>query len=214
MEEILFFLKSVNRIAIVAFVATLGFIIYEVYLLLRAKKRNAPPSIPEFKANTIFTQMKTANKPFAETPKSLVAVRSEKKNIVIILLLTLVLIFLAFFVVFYNQNNQSTQQSVKTVSVVTSDGIKLFSQDWKEIDAASLQNRGTNETIYITIATIQDIPIDKARIRINSSEWTPTDETTRLKDNYFYREYRLPKDQYTLNIEAQLHSKSDGWLGE
>jgi len=69
--------------------------------------------------------------------------------------------------------------------------------------------------VYVGIENINDPNIDMARIKINQGEWDKDSITTNFNQekNIFFREYFLSTNEAFLKIEAQLHSKIDGWLG-
>jgi hypothetical protein len=70
--------------------------------------------------------------------------------------------------------------------------------------------------VFIGVKNISGIDIDKARIRINADKWNLEDETSKLeiKTGLFYKEYQIATNETKLKIEAQLHSQTEGWLGD
>ena len=70
--------------------------------------------------------------------------------------------------------------------------------------------------IIIGIQTIVEADIDRARIKINTKDWQISDITTLFNPQLkvYYREYIVATGTAQLKIDAQLHSASDGWLGE
>jgi hypothetical protein len=100
--------------------------------------------------------------------------------------------------------------------VITSDGILIFDENFNLLKDEELNKLEPQKKIIVGIKTLEGTDIDKARIRINKNIWQPEDETKKFekKNKVFYIEYRPASDESRLKIEAQLHSRSDGWLAE
>lgn len=113
-------LISVNKISILFFFITLGFLVYEFYLLRKEKEKGMKPSIPNFSDSI---KMKTAGQP-------VVAKKEEKKldfkrpnNIVIVVLILLVILFAGMSILSFLQSPvepppPSLQTTLPTPSVV------------------------------------------------------------------------------------------------
>ena len=70
--------------------------------------------------------------------------------------------------------------------------------------------------VYVGIQTIDEADIDRARIKINEKDWNVAHITSQFnKDKkVYYREYTIASGESKLKIDAQLHSETDGWLGD
>lgn len=216
--DIMKILSSFNFVTVIAFFITLSFIIYEVYLFKKETLKKAKPQIPEFKGNTIdtpaiSTKVISSNK---------VNVRVEKPSILPIIIGFVFLIIFAFvsmigIFVQKNKISESTKvQPTPIIDFVSSKGVKIFSPDWEEISNDILGILTPDTLIIIGIETIDKIDIDKARIRVNNDKWLTEAITVDFnkEKRVYYKEYVIGTSDAELRIEAQLHSKSDGWLGE
>lgn len=105
--------------------------------------------------------------------------------------------------------------------------IKAYKGDtwWTQIEKEELPNLTTGETIRIAVKGDPNT-FDKGRIRINSMEWTPENETTSQKPNsagefYIECEVGIAQEKATIcgisanpddsfKIEAELHDKKTG----
>ncbi len=222
--EIVNFLISINKISLLAFFITLGFIIYEIVLIKKEKQRLKKISLPQFQEKVdkeIFTK---------------IAVNLEKKkirnyktnNIVLIVLILLMVIFGASSFVgfvnlekstsrsFLNENKFSQPTPTPLIEFINSKGIKIFNEDFQPIEELELTRLQPGDKIIIGIETIPEVDIDRARIRINKEKWDDEDITTQFskEKSVFYIEYQIASNDSELKIEAQLHSPEDGWLGE
>lgn len=81
---------------------------------------------------------------------------------------------------------------------------------------AQINTLKPGDIIYITVmGTITNGTVDRARIRINSSTWTPANETTSKKPNTdeYYVSYTIPNDG-TISFIAggEIHEQTqDRW---
>jgi hypothetical protein len=100
--------------------------------------------------------------------------------------------------------------------MASSKGIKVYDNKWSELDENKIASLRGGDNIIVGIERTTDANIDKARIRINKVQWTEGDEVTTLDrtKNVFYKEFTIATDEVFLKFEAQLHHKTDGWLGE
>jgi len=107
-------------------------------------------------------------------------------------------------------------QPTPIINFVASRGIRVYNDNWIELTDVQLQNLNINQKIYIAIESIRDVDIDLARIRVNEALWKDENTTNKYnKDkNIYYKEYIVNSQSAFLKIDAQLHSKSEGWLGE
>lgn len=207
------FIESVNKIAIVAFLVTLIIVGYEIYLLIKEKKKEEKPVIPEFRGDQSYGEVKVAN--VKKTEEKTIYRKSNTKLIVI--LIVLMVFFAAIYIggLLIKGEGLDNELSSRRARVIRSAGIKLYSKDWVEISEAEYTNfKGKN--IFIGVKDITGSDIDKARIRVNSDQWELEDETSKLNSdhNVYYISYKVATDAAQLKIEAQLHRKEHGWLTE
>lgn len=224
MDNILSFLLSVNKISLLAFVGVLGFLVYEVTLIRKEQLKKQKPSIPQFNAaavadNKALQQQAATMAAQKKTPTQL---RQTKTSpLLIIVLVVAILLFSGFsvYMVFQNRQTQQTASGVPQIVVneVQSPGLKVFDQSWNEVTQAQapelLKNGGQ---VYIGIQTIDEADIDRARIKVNQKDWNIRDITEKFKaeKKMYYIDYTVASGSSQMKIDAQLHSSSDGWLGD
>lgn len=226
MESILSFFISVNKVALLAFVVVLGFLLYELYLYRKEKQKGKKPSVPQFvpSAQTVTTAVGAPVVQASAPAKSATPLKKtsgdQPKVLLVIGVLTILIVvsvFLYFFITRLGKK-KTTITTVPVVREVSSAGLKIFNKDWTEIkngDRTSIQIK-PGDTVYIGIQTIEEADIDRARIKVNKTEWDIKDITTTLnpKLKVYYKEYLVATGTAQLKIDAQLHSTSDGWLGD
>jgi len=219
MEYILIFFSSLNKITIISFFITFLLLIYQVYVLKKEiKKRKKNIDIPNFKDNNSVKLIKNFN--FSEKKENKINFYRDFFLNRFFIILILSLIFLSIFisnlikdqsqsVSFFNNNNSKEEK------IVISPKIKIYNKNWEEIKEEEIKNINYGEDLFIGIEKINDPNIDMARIKINQGEWDSQSITTNFnkEKNVFYRHYKLSTNDAFLKIEAQLHSKIDGWLG-
>ncbi len=210
-------LGYINKFSLLAFIATLGVLVYQVYQLKRdSKSVHETPVIPDFNENAAvpsinYSPLKTK----VETNHT----KSLNMNMLILIIITVGVILFIFFSIFIKN---SVKEEVEVtpdeplIKLAASKGIKVYDQNWLELDEAKIAAlRGGNEVI-VGIDRTSDQNIDKARIRLNEEVWDESnedliyDKTT----NIFYKKFTIATDSAFLKIEAQLHHVKDGWLGE
>jgi len=212
------FIISINKISLVAFIGTLGFIVYEFLLLKREKDSQSRPNIPNFNENLasknpLIIQDFMANRQMEKIVKT--------NPFILIALLVLLFIFgllsiIGFLSVKNNSFNSNTLVSPSPRIVYQkAQGIKIYDKNFNLLNDNDLTQMKKNSTIIIGIDKISGTDIDKARIRVNKNLWEQKDLTEKFdtRQNMFYIEYITASDEGKLEIEAQLHSKTDGWLG-
>lgn len=222
MESILSFFISINKVALLAFVVVLGFLVYEFYLYWKEKQKTKKPSIPQFTPTTEavhvpVVQASTRPQNVEPLKKTL---RDQPKVIIIIGVITILIIvsfFLYFFIIQLNKK-KTIVTPVPILREVSSAGLKVFTKYWTEIksdEKTSIQIK-PGEIVYIGIQTIEEADIDRARIKVNKNDWEIKDITTTFnpKLKVYYKEYLVATGTAQLKIDAQLHSASDGWLGD
>ena len=220
MDGIIDFFVSINKIALLAFFAVLGFLIYEVKKMLNEKKKKAKPVVPQFNDKMQTQPLAVATS--TPLPSSL-SVQKNKQGgsslpIIIIGIVSIIGI-VVLVTVLYNTNLQKQKvasTSVPIVREIQSTGLKVYDINWIEIESKKNTRANFGEKLYIGIQTIVEADIDRARIKINSRDWQISDITTLFnpKLKVYYREYIVATGTAQLKIDAQLHSASDGWLGD
>ena len=216
--EIINLLNSLNKISLIAFLVTFIFLAYQFYLFKKEISREKnKPKIPDFNENvTNFSQKAKV----LVTEKNISYKKSSKSTIIISFFL-LVIFGIVFFLGIINSKTL-LNQGEKNISpspimkLVASKGIKIYNQNWVELMDKELLKLQPGKTIIIGIESIDKTDVDKARIRINKKNWDETDMAVKFNTgkNIFYREYNISSQEARLNIEAQLHSQADGWLGQ
>jgi heme/copper-type cytochrome/quinol oxidase subunit 2 len=213
--DLIYFLTSVNKLSLVAFFFTLALLIYEVILFRKEAQRKSKPKIPNFQENI---SMPLTQAPTITVEKSVKITRPN--NLILIVLIVLVILFgLATYFGFSHTRNKTTTETVMPtpiINFITSKGIKIFDKDFQFIPENLLGNIKAGDEIIIGVETIPTADIDRARIRVNKDKWENEDITLNYseKQKIYYIKYRVASDESKLKIEAQLHSSSDGWLGD
>ncbi|NTU46573.1 hypothetical protein HGA88_03020 [Candidatus Roizmanbacteria bacterium] len=201
-----------------AFIVTLGIVIYEIKRLKDQKKMQSVPVIPQLD-QTVSTEPKTIHATPLKMPHKIGFLQSARFHS---LLLPLLIIMLLVFgvITFWTGNKEKTASEESnggsvTVQEVRSAGIRLFDRSFTEIDKKDWNNLKPGSTIVIGVASIADGSIDRARIRVNETVWTTEHITLQFEKKYqvFYKEYTIPEGVKSLKIDAQLHTAQDGWLG-
>lgn len=225
MSAIVDFISSVNKISLVAFVAVLGFLIYEFWLLRQEQLKKQRPTLPQFNADTTINKAVIQQQAVQAAPLRPQPVPTKRTNappfpISVVIVIILLFIGVTSYLMITSNSQEKSQPNGPQVIVqqITSPGLKIFTTNWTEIQgasqAATLLKPGT--TVYLAIQTINEADIDRARIKVNTVNWNVSDITSQFnKDkNMYYKEYIIATGESKLNIDAQLHSASDGWLGD
>lgn len=220
METILIILSSINKISLVSFFITLVVLIYQIYLFKkeRSKKKNKI-NIPEFSEKTFDLSRNTLLIDTKQKEKSIIYPPFFMNKIFVTSILLLILFSLLVFNFIKTRSEQSdilTNQSTQENQVVVSGKIKIYNMNWEEITEDEIKSIRPGTKIIVAIEKIDNSDIDMARIKINQGEWDAQSITTNFnkEKNVFFREYQVATNDSFLKIEAQLHSKSDGWLGD
>jgi len=219
------FFTSVNKIALLAFVIVLGFLAYEVHLFRKEKEKSKKPTIPQFTPSQVPAPpagvvQATVSAPPQSSPVLKKTQDEQPKTLIIIGVLTVLIIGSVFTYFFVTQANQKKVkvQTVPIVQEISSAGLKVFDKNWSEIKNSEKVEAKIKpgDVVYIGIQTIEEADIDRARIRVNKTVWEIKDITTTFnpKLKVYYKEYPVATGTAQLKIDAQLHSASDGWLGE
>lgn len=217
--DIINILVSLNKLSLVALIIIVSFLIYQIYLLKKeTENKKKKLVIPDFKESgaTSFTQ------------STKVVVQEQKKSytrssmipiiIGIVLFFIFGLIFILGLLQSKSQDKVEDQRFVSTpvVNFVASKGITLYNQNWKILSDSRLKKMQPGQHILVGIETVRDADIDMARIRLNKNKWDQGDITLDFnrKMNVFFKEFVISTGEAFLKVEAELHSKTDGWLGD
>jgi len=224
MGGIIDFLLSVNKISLVAFLGVFGFLVYEISLLRNERLKKQKPVLPQFNATSVISTavMQQQAAAVVELPKKVEQIKQTKISPLLIAILILTaLFFIGFtlYIVFSNTSSKKVESNTPKIVIqeISSPGLKVFTNSWVEVnesDAGRMLKQG--EKLYIGIQTIEEADIDRARIKINEKEWNVAHITSQFnKDKkVYYREYTVASGESKLKIDAQLHSETDGWLGD
>lgn len=209
-------LGYVNKFSLLAFILTLGVLVYQIYLLKKDSKTDTKtPVIPDFNENLSVPSLNYSPlNSKVETEKN----KGLNLNLIILIVITVGVVLFLFFSIFMKANNNTDIQEKKAplVKLTASKGIKIYDSNWVELDEAKISRLAGGDAIIGAIDKTSDTSIDKARIRMNKSAWVTADEDLEYDKarNVFYRNFVVATDAAFLKIEAQLHHSSDGWLGE
>ena len=214
-------LLSVNKISLLAFIITLGFLVYEFKLLNKEKRSISKPQIPNFNSANIKPDQfqNTATQINTHPNKT----NNSSVNKFMIILLIIMLIFFAIFTIISiikkNKSpliNNPIDNDLTKVKTLVSQGIRIDNDKGEEIIQSQIDQYPIGTNIKIGLESIKEADIDKARIRINDVVWLPSHETKNYdnKHNLYYITYQIATIPAQLKIEAQLHSLKDGWLGD
>jgi len=214
--NILSFLSSINKISIVAFLATLFVLSYEVYLIRKERKKTAKLNVPKFQQDVKVSPQEA--KVIVTDGKNQV---KKQNNVFIILLTALLIIFglitgLGFLNLKNPKTNPSSLAPTPVVEVAVSKGVKLLSSDFNPLGDSDAGNLKAGDSMIVGVETIEGADIDWARIRVNKLQWSANDTTTNFdpKNKVYYIKHTIATGESQLKIEAELHSKADGWLGD
>jgi len=213
--DVVYFLTSINKVSLIAFFSTLGVLIYEVVLFKKETQQKAKPKIPNFQEN-INPQLNQAQTINQEKSTKI----TRPNNLVLIISIILVVLFGIAAYIGFSQTTKETTNSTLTptpiINFITSKGIKVYNSEFQSISEDLLGNIQSGEEIIIGVETIPTADIDRARIRVNKQEWENGDITLNYSDKLkvYYIKYMVASDESKLKVEAQLHSSSEGWLGD
>ncbi|MEI6532290.1 MAG: hypothetical protein WCO06_00465 [Candidatus Roizmanbacteria bacterium] len=200
-----------TTVSFVAFIITVALLVYELILYIRANRSSSVPNIPE------FDQELNGGDSLNATPIQVV----EKKPLVNpqLILIGILIVMALLFGAGALWSSRSKAESIneeKQSNIVKLEGIEVYSSEGVLLKPEEELKLKSGDVIIIGIKTLADASIDKARIRINESVWNVSHETSHFdkEKSIFFVEYDIPVDSKKIEIEAQLHSKKDGWLGE
>ena len=220
MESVINFVVSINKIALFAFFAVLGFIVYEIKKTLDDKKKKEKPVVPQFNDKMQVQPLPAINStPLAPTTPLHTAEKGGNPFLMIIIgVVSFIMVgVLSLFAYRINLEKQKVAAtSVPIVREISSAGLKVYDTQWGEIESKKNNKAKFGEKLYIGIQTIVEADIDRARIKVNAKDWQIADITTLFNPSLkvYYKEYIVATGTAQLKIDAQLHSASDGWLGD
>ncbi|GIW63119.1 MAG: hypothetical protein KatS3mg090_0945 [Patescibacteria group bacterium] len=196
--------------AVVGF-GVLIFLIWEIYAFIK-ESRSKNIKLPSFQ------QEKLAKEQLA---KGQVIVQKQsvvkKNNLVAASLIFVFLISLTTiaFLVTKNAGRSSAESNIQ-IKKVESKGIMLFDKNWNLLSDQEAEQLTAGSSIFIGIEKTQDANITKARIKVNSDQWSADNETTEYNKDYnvFYIPYIIKETDVGLDIQAELYSQVAGWLTE
>ncbi len=206
---------SLNKIGIVFFFFTLIALVYEVRAFRRESKGPANQSlkIPEFDPTQRVPDMTPA--PVVTATAPIIKKRPSLVPIIItgVVLVVLGITVVAGFFTFGKGKKSTVVPTPRPSALVKSTGIKMYDLNWQPLTREDVKGLSPGTQLFIGIATVQSVTVDRARIRVNQTQWTAADETTQFNadENVYYISYTLPASVENLVIEAQLHSAAEGW---
>ena len=220
MGGIIDFFISINKIALLAFVAVLGFLVIEIKKMIDEKKKIEKPIIPQFN-DAIKSDSKAIvnSTPLPPTPPN--KKKSEGGSPILMIGIGVISLFLVIGIMIITYNTNQKKQKIATAPVpivreISSAGLKVYDTSWNEIESKQKDKAQPGEKLFIGIQTIVEADIDRARIKVNERDWQIAHITTLFNPQLkvYYKEYIVATGTAQLKIEAQLHSASDGWLGD
>lgn len=219
--DIVRFLFSINKVTLVALFGTAVILIYEIKQLRKESKEKAKPNIPKFNQSAKINP--ELGKNVSAYAKDVKKNNSISHKVLIWVLVVMVLVFGAITLIsgidsggiLNTPVNDVGNQNI-VIQEVKSNGLKILNSNFKQLGSAELNSIRPGDSIILGVEGIADADIDTARIRINSDNWMQSDIITHYnkEKNLYYREYQVATGEQKLKIQAQLHSKTDGWLGE
>lgn len=213
MSSFVEFIVSVNKIALLAFIAVLGFLIYEGKRLHDEKKKHEKPTIPTLDLKKNIEPPKASYTPLPQLTK-------KEKSFPLLAVVGVISFVIIIGVSIYLVRSQATaKKSIPIAPIITevsSAGLRIYDRNWNEYKDFKERRPKDGEIVYIGIQTIVEADIDRARIKINEKDWKINDITTSFNEDHkvYYKEYIIATGTALLQISAQLHSASDGWLGD
>lgn len=212
-------IQSVNFIAIIAFFVTTGGVGYEVYLLMKQKKQSTTPNVPDFNKTKTYGELRANSLVMSNKPEDDAIFKKPNSKVLIGLMVTMIFFGVISFIGLFVKNENSDQEFYKNnnqvvTNMIASDGIKIYSKDWTELNDLLLKKAKIGDLLYVGILSIPKTDIDGARIKINQENWDEKSKEVLYneKKRLFYKKYIVASGESKLKIEAQLHSKKNGWL--
>ncbi|KKP86578.1 MAG: hypothetical protein UR89_C0019G0012 [Candidatus Roizmanbacteria bacterium GW2011_GWA2_35_8] len=206
-------LGYLNKFSLTAFFITFLVLGYQIYSLKKESNLNKNnPIIPDFKED-----LKVPSLNYTEIKPEKLTVNKKINNKLIILLLITVGVMVLIFKTVIFKNSKVNQETVadSVIKFISSSGIKIYTLDWAELKISEIKKFKGGENIIITIETVPDENVDNARFKINQKNWDEKQKVLYNKERkVFFLYHIIATGESFLKIEAQLHSKTDGWLGD
>jgi len=222
MYELINFFSSVNKISLFSFFITLFLLAYQIYLFKKEiKRKKSKVNLPDFNDNFGFDKEKKQI--------FLIEEKEEKKTqsfsfffgnkfIAFILFLISFCVFMFTMIKDKTSDNLSLNSPMinEEKEIILIGKIKIYNEEWQELNDDELRNLKPGEKIIIGVEKVSVPDIDMARIKVNQDNWDQKSITQSFnpEKNVFFKEYQLATTDSFLKIEAQLHSKTKGWLGK
>jgi|GEM_PF-753994 len=222
MTGIVDFFVSINKIALFAFVVVFGFLIFEIKKMQDEKKKNEKLTVPSFVDTVKATPTAAQNStPLPPTQLKPVQRNEHGSNAIVMIIIGTISLLGLLVVMIVTFNTKAAQKRVASTPVpiireISSAGLKVYDTNWTEVEKKKTDKAKPGEKLYIAIQTIVEADIDRARIKVNARDWQISDITSLFNPTLkvYYKEYIVATGTAQLKIDAQLHSASDGWLGD
>lgn len=212
-------LSSLNKISLIAFFITSIFIGYQIYFIRKELlKRREKLTIPDFNEKVAIKKLQEN---IVLKQEKQISVAQQKNSLFITPLIIFLIVFLLIFTFsgianLIIQKKTTVAPVIQDVDFVASKGIRVYNEKWMELDGEQLENLNAGEKLIVGVETVPNSDIDMARIKINEDRWQNEHITSNFNKsrNVFFRGHTVSSQAAVLKIEAQLHSKTDGWLSE
>lgn len=216
--DIISIIQSSNIIAFFAFSITAISVFYQFFLLKQQKRQAEKPDIPDFNANQNYGKVRIA-KIQSEKERNAFFTRTNSMSIFISLFVMFffgIIFLMGFFIDSQKKEAELLKKNKLNINIVASLGIKIYNENWEELKDSEIKEIKKGDVVLVGIKTIPKTDVDGARIKINEENWADnkSDVFFNQKLEVFYKRYEIASDEVKLKIEAQLHSKKQGWLGE
>lgn len=197
------------------FIVICGVLGYELYMFKRENKKKLKPVVPKFDEKK---SIKAQQAKVLVSAQKTQATNSSRIVLYVLIILVVIIGGTTFFAL-----RKVSEQTVSTVTPsqaptlsISSKGIHLFSETFEPLSDQAVAVLPPGTSIVVGIYTIPNSDIDMARIRLNKKIWESSDVVLQFdkKNAMYYTRYVIATGESQLNIEAQLHSKADGWLGD
>lgn len=220
MEGFIEFLISINKIALFAFIVVFGFLIFEIKKMIDERKKMEKPVVPQF--NDVVKSDPKAVTNSTPLPPTVPPLQKKSEGTSFLMIgIGVISLFVVGGIMVITYNTNLKKQKIATTPVpiireISSAGLKVYDTSWNEIESKQKDKAQPGEKLYIGIKTIVEADIDRARIKVNERDWQIAHITTLFNQQLkvYYKEYIVATGTAQLKIEAQLHSASDGWLGD
>ncbi len=215
--DILSILGYVNKFSLVAFVITVLILGFQIYQFKTDSKKNTKaPEVPDFNDKASVPTLNYTRLNLVAEPKKTFTKSSFDQSLVVLIALTILVVIVLVLSLIIRKNTSISQVPPSPqVQLVSSSGIKVYGPTGQEMTQSEESSLQPGDNITIGIVKTNDPNIDMARIKLNEASWSAADITTAFDNskNIYYKEFTIASDESSLRIDAELHSKKDGWLG-